>query len=83
MFFLIFRATVVVNRYNILYTCYTVIFTIFTFWETSIEWSTCIWHIPEGDRLIAVLMYICYSLFLTKSLNPPSLGSPLQANTPC
>ena len=33
--------TVVVNRYNILYTCYSSIFTIFytTFWETSIKRS--------------------------------------------
>ena len=39
--FLIFCVTVVVNRYNILYTSYSSIFTIFytTFWETSIKRS--------------------------------------------
>ena len=39
--FVIFCVTVVVNRYNILYTSYSSIFTIFyaTFWETSIKRS--------------------------------------------
>ena len=47
--FLIFCVTAVVNRYNILYTSYSSIFTIFytTFWETSIKRSKnqALWYI--------------------------------------
>ena len=61
--FLIFCVIVVVNRYNILYTCYSSIFTIFytTFWETSIKRS--VGSFPRGRPLNRGLTINAQKLF--------------------